>query len=139
MTAFGGAPLAPSTRGFAPPSVSQRCSTSICYLFENYCNLLLQFAKELLYTILKERDPNRQKQLFSEWIEEASESEIPSFVKCANTYSNWFAPIVNSFFCPYTNGFTEGCNNKIKVLKRNAYGLQDFMRFRNRILFMFSH
>ena len=43
-TAFGGAPLAPSTRGFAPPSVSQRCSTSICYLFENYCNLLLQFA-----------------------------------------------------------------------------------------------
>ena len=97
------------------------------------------FLKELLYTILKERDPNRQKQLFSEWIEEASESEIPSFVKCANTYSNWFAPIVNSFFCPYTNGFTEGCNNKIKVLKRNAYGLQDFMRFRNRILFMFSH
>ena len=24
---------------FTPPSVSQRCSTSICYLFENYCNL----------------------------------------------------------------------------------------------------
>ena len=47
MTAFGGAPLAPSTRGFAPPSVSQRCSTSICYLFENYCNLLLQFAKKI--------------------------------------------------------------------------------------------
>ena len=44
MTACGGAPLATSTRGFAPPSVSQRSSTSICYLFENYCNLLLQFA-----------------------------------------------------------------------------------------------
>ena len=38
-----------------------------------------------------------------------------------------------------TNGFTEGCNNKIKVLKRNAYGLKNFKRFRNRILFMFSH
>ncbi|MBE6695669.1 MAG: transposase, partial [Ruminococcaceae bacterium] len=48
-------------------------------------------------------------------------------------------PITNSFFCPYTNGFTEGCNNKIKVLKRNAYGLRDFKRLRNRILFMFSH
>ena len=34
--------------GFAPPSVSQRCSTSICYLFENYCNLLLQFAELLI-------------------------------------------------------------------------------------------
>lgn len=97
------------------------------------------FLKELLYSILDEPDPNKQKQLFSEWIEEASESEIPSFVKCATTYTNWFTPITNSFFCPYTNGFTEGCNNKIKVLKRNAYGLQDFKRFRNRILFMFSH
>ena len=97
------------------------------------------FLKELLYSILDEPDPNKQNQLFSEWIEEASESEIPSFVKCATTYTNWFTPITNSFFCPYTNGFTEGCNNKIKVLKRNAYGLQDFKRFRNRILFMFSH
>jgi transposase len=97
------------------------------------------FLKELLYSILDEPDPNKQKQLFSEWIEEASESEIQSFVKCATTYTNWFTPITNSFFCPYTNGFTEGCNNKIKVLKRNAYGLQDFKRFRNRILFMFSH
>ena len=29
-------------------------------------------------------------------------------------------------------------NNKIKVLKRNAYGYQNFNRFRNRILHMFS-
>ena len=97
------------------------------------------FLKELLYSILDETDPNKQKQLLSDWIEEANESDIPSFVKCAKTYSNWFAPITNSFSCPYTNGFTEGCNNKIKVLKRNAYGLQNFKRFRNRILFMFSH
>ncbi|MEG2234712.1 MAG: transposase, partial [Oscillospiraceae bacterium] len=31
------------------------------------------------------------------------------------------------------------CNNKIKVLKRNAYGYRNFKRFRNRILHMFSH
>lgn len=35
--------------------------------------------------------------------------------------------------------FTEGCNNKIKVLKRNAYGYRNFKHFRNRILHMFSH
>ena len=97
------------------------------------------FLKELLYSILDETDSNKQKKLFSDWIEEAMESEIPAFIKCAKTYYNWFTPITNSFFCPYTNGFTEGCNNKIKVLKRNAYGLQNFKRFRNRILFMFSH
>lgn len=97
------------------------------------------FLKELLYSILDGSDPYKQKKLFSDWIDEALESEIPAFVKCAKTYYNWFTPITNSFFCPYTNGFTEGCNNKIKVLKRNSYGLRDFKRFRNRILFMFSH
>ena len=39
----------------------------------------------------------------------------------------------------YTDGFTEGCNNKIKVLKRNAYSYKNFRRFRNRILHIFSH
>lgn len=97
------------------------------------------FLKEQLYAILSEPDPNQQKKRLSEWIEEAEESEIPAFVKCAITYRNWFTPITNSFFCPYTNGFTEGCNNRIKVLKRNAYGVQNFKRFRNRILFMFSN
>ncbi len=29
--------------------------------------------------------------------------------------------------------FSEGCNNKIKVLKRNAYGYRSFERFRKRI------
>ena len=44
--------MAPSTRGFAPPSVSQRRSISTCYVFENYCNLLLQFAKRISYILL---------------------------------------------------------------------------------------
>lgn len=96
------------------------------------------FWKEQLYTILNEKDPDKQKKLFSDWIGEAEESEIPAFVKYANTHLSQFTPITNSFFCLYTNGFTEGCNNRIKVLKRNAYGMQNFKRFRNRILFMFS-
>jgi transposase len=35
---------------------------------------------------------------------------------------------------PWSNGFTEGCNNKIKVLKRICFGVRNFRRFRNRIL-----
>ncbi|WP_308694484.1 transposase, partial [uncultured Veillonella sp.] len=37
---------------------------------------------------------------------------------------------------PYSNGFTEGCNNKIKVLKRCSFGIRNFHYFRNRILFI---
>ncbi len=51
----------------------------------------------------------------------------------------WFSDIINSFDSNITNGFTEGCNNRIKVLKRNAYGYHDFNRFRNRILHMFYY
>ena len=35
--------------------------------------------------------------------------------------------IINSFKCPkYTNGPVEGTNNKIKVIKRTAYGFRNF-------------
>lgn len=93
------------------------------------------FLKELLYRILDETDPDVQKREFGDWIEAALDSDIKSFVRCAATYHRWFKPIINSFYCPYTNAFTEGFNNKIKVIKRNAFGLRNFTRFRNRILF----
>ena len=60
--------------------------------------------------------------------------ELPEFIVCFTTYTNWQKEILNSFDCPYTNGYTEGVNNKIKVLKRNAFGVRNFERFRNRIL-----
>ena len=42
--------------------------------------------------------------------------------------------ILNALKYGYTNGCTEGYNNKIKVLKRISYGVRNFKRFRNRIL-----
>lgn len=75
----------------------------------------------------------------SDWIQSAFNCGIPQFERCAKTMSNWITGILNSFSSKITNGFTEGCNNKIKVLKRNAYGYRNFKRFRNRILHIFSH
>ena len=63
---------------------------------------------------------------------------LKQFEKCAQTIRNWYSGIANSFDSSITNGFTEGCNNKIKVLKRNAFGYKNFSRFRNRILHIFS-
>ena len=47
---------------------------------------------------------------------------------------NWSEYILNAFDVPYSNGFTEGCNNKTKVLKRVCFGVRNFDPFRNRIL-----
>ena len=97
------------------------------------------FYKEEFLKILNNKDVESAKKAMNKWIENAENCGIPQFEKCANTMRNWYSGIINSFSIPLTNGFTEGCNNKIKVLKRNAYGYQNFNRFRNRILHMFSH
>lgn len=96
------------------------------------------FLKELFYRVLDANDKQTAKKLMSDWILNAQASDIPAFVSCSKTFISWSTGIMNSFDYPYTNGFTEGCNNKIKVLKRNAYGYRNFNRFRNRILHIFS-
>ncbi len=42
--------------------------------------------------------------------------------------------IVQSFDYKYTNGFTKGTNNTIKVIKRVGYGYRNFENFRKRIM-----
>ena len=94
--------------------------------------------KEDFLEVLSIKDRNEAKEHLLKWIDWSKDSGLIPFEKCANTMFNWLSGILNSFETPYTNGFTEGCNNKIKVLKRNAYGYSNFNRFRKRILHMFS-
>lgn len=95
--------------------------------------------KEKFLQLLACKNAEATGKAFREWIENAENCGIPQFEKCADTMRNWYRGIINSFDTSITNGFTEGCNNKIKVLKRNAYGYKNFKRFRNRILHIFSH
>ena len=95
--------------------------------------------KEAFLKILDSKDPFKAKSALIEWIQNAECCGLEPFEKCARTMQNWYSGIINSLSYPITNGFTEGCNNKIKVLKRNAYGYKNFKRFRNRILHIFSH
>ncbi len=44
----------------------------------------------------------------------------------------------NGLRYPYSNGRIEGFNNKIKVIKRIAFGYRSFYHFRNRILISFN-
>ncbi len=46
----------------------------------------------------------------------------------------WREAILNYFDHPYTNGFLEGKNNRIKVVKRMAYGYRNPQNFRQRIM-----
>ena len=74
------------------------------------------------------------RKLIAEWVYLAETADLPEFNACTKAVHNWSDEILASFDCHYTNGFTEGCNNKTKVLKRVCFGVQNFDRFRNRIL-----
>ena len=97
------------------------------------------FYKERFFKVIRAKNSITAKKLLSEWIEDTENCGLEPFEKCAGTMRNWFTGITNSFDSNITNGFTEGCNNKIKVLKRNAYGYRNFNRFRNRILHIFYY
>lgn len=90
--------------------------------------------KEWFYEICQNEKYSYQRTAFWEWIKEAEQSGIPEFIECTKTYRNWSYGILNAFKYKYTNGPTEGHNNKIKVLKRVCFGIRNFKRFRTRII-----
>ena len=65
---------------------------------------------------------------------EAEECELSEFIAATTAFHNWGRSIVNPVIYKYSNGITESFNNKIKVLKRNAYGYRNFDNFRKRIM-----
>jgi len=90
--------------------------------------------KEVFYRFMASADPQEAKRRLQEFRLHAAVADIPEFQPCLTMLQNWQPYILNAFACPYSNGFTEGCNNTIKVLKRIAYGYRNFHNFRRRIL-----
>ena len=56
--------------------------------------------------------------------------------KMANMIEKHIEQILNHYDYPISTGPLEGINNKIKVLKRAAYGFRDMEYFKLRILFI---
>lgn len=96
--------------------------------------------KELFLDIINHAPLEDAKRQLSEFVDLCNTSKIPEFIEAASTINNWLDYIVNSFIdSRYTNGFTEGTNNKIKVIKRNAFGYKNFAFFRKRLLYIFNN
>lgn len=97
-----------------------------------------ELKEDMLWMIQKTHNRLDALSELNHWIQKAKDSNIKEFKSTIRAYQNWKAAIINSFDYPYSNGMTEGSNNKIKVIKRNAFGLRNFLRFRTRILLAFS-
>ena len=95
--------------------------------------------KELFLDIINHAVYEDAKQQLLNWISLCREQKIKEFIEASNTIENWLEYIVNSFVDErFTNGYTEGLNNKIKVVKRVAFGYKNFEFFRMRLLYILN-
>lgn len=108
------------------------------YILINYSEDLRRAyrEKEELLQLLQEKNKAKAIEELNHWIKRNLESNIPSLKNCAKTYFNWVEEIRNAIKVPYSNGPMEGYNNKIKTLKRVAFGFRNFTNFKARILLM---
>ncbi len=73
------------------------------------------------------------KKEFTKWLKKAS----CIYGQVINTIQNHLDTICNYFLSHSTSGIMEGINNKIKQIKRQAYGFTNFDNFRLRLLACF--
>jgi len=66
--------------------------------------------------------------------EKIATGSLPEFKELLHTFANWRQEILNYFDYRITNGLVEGKNNRIKTIKRMAYGYRNMDNFRLRIL-----
>ena len=90
--------------------------------------------KELFYKFTASKNKQEAGKHLHNFIIATEASGLKEFDACLTMLRNWAPYILNAYDCSFTNGFTEGTNNSIKVIKRNAFGYRNFQNFRNRIL-----
>lgn len=96
--------------------------------------------KDEFYEMLHSTAYEEASLVLRSFIEKLKNARIPEYFYVAKTYDNWFNEICHSFINPlYNNGFIEGLNNKIKVIKRIAFGYRNFHNFKSRIFALTSN
>ena len=96
-------------------------------------NEQLRNTYEVYQNILSALKNNNYKQL--EISLKNENDKISNYMKASiKTLRKYLPYIQNTLSNPYHNGFVEGNNNFIKVLKRIAFGFRSFRRFKARIM-----
>jgi len=89
--------------------------------------------KESFLKVYDYNDPVIAEEYLRDWIKEAIESSLAMFKKIAESFSDKLQYIINWFRKKISSAISEGINNKIKRLRRMAYGYKDIDYFRLKI------
>ena len=91
--------------------------------------------RDIFETDLSREKAEKQIDLWVEKVEELNNCATNKFLK---TLQNWKDHMLNYFIERVSNGIVEGINNKIKMIKRMAYGFRNFEHMRLRIITSFD-
>jgi transposase len=90
--------------------------------------------KEDLRAVFRRLDPKDARTEFKDWKRRARESAIPEILEYVKMLDRHRFGILNFFKHRKTNGLSEGFNNVVKTIKKDAYGFHDWEYFRLKIL-----
>ena len=91
------------------------------------------YLKEQLREIWTQVNKDESESVLLDWVKQAQESKVPQLMKMAATIMAHRTGILAWYDCHISTGKVEGINNKIKVLKRSAYGFRDERYFELRL------
>lgn len=83
------------------------------------------YLKEQLREIWMQINKEEATKVLEDWVKQAKESNVPQLLKMAMTLLTYQRGILAWYDCHISTAKVEGINNKIKVMKRNAYGFRD--------------
>ena len=110
----------------------------VASLLDCYPNLKgFYWAKEALRVCYRQGDKVVAARQLDNIILNLKAGEDAELVRWGNTLKHWREPILNHFDNRTTNGFTEGCHTKIKMLKRLSYGLRNVEVYAKKMLLGF--
>lgn len=93
----------------------------------------IYYLKEELYQVWKCKSKGQAEEYLDEWFKKARDTGVTKIIKLANMIGSHRTGILNWFDHQISTGPLEGLNNKIKVLKRRAYGYRDKEYFKLKI------
>jgi transposase len=90
--------------------------------------------KEELRAVYRAPNEAAADRALAAWIHSAAGSGLVPFERTARTLRRWQTELLNYWPYPITNATVEGKHNRVKVLKRRAYGYRNTRTFQYRIL-----
>ena len=87
--------------------------------------LTVYVMAEQLKSLWNAPGPWQWRRLWKDWLGQAAESQIPALMQFAARLQPYWRGILSRVRWPMHTGQLEGINNKIKLIKRQAYGYRD--------------